>query len=155
VSQIDWRTYSDDDVLAEAVEIALELAEAAEEQVMTGIIVPDIEGWPAPGRPLRLELQVKSFLRAAADSLEWGARAMGVRFSETGMSCLRYLGEMSALLAWLAEPDDGARRQMRAFELHLSAVRREIKMIRHINKREVDPEKQKGNLLLHLRTEHT
>ena len=112
---------------------------------MSGAIIPDLRGWTAKGRPLRLELQIREAALWGVDALEWGAPSMRKRLSVTGFSCSRYLAEIAAQIAWLVEPTDPDERQKRACERHAEAIRAERKTVRHIQEREKDPTKREGN----------
>ncbi len=136
---------NDEELLDRAVEVAQGLATSFNDRLMSGIVLPDLKGWRARGRPLRSELQIRESGIWAVDALEWGALALGERLSVTGISSSRYLAEIAAIMEWLAEPNDYEGRQRRALERHLDALHQETKTIRHIQGRETDPMKRQAN----------
>jgi hypothetical protein len=133
------------ELLDNAVEVALGLADSLEDRLMSGAIIPDLRGWIAKGRPLRFELQVREAALWGVDALEWGAESMRKRLSVTGLACSRYLAEIAAQIAWLVEPTDSDERQKRACERHAEAIRAERKTVRHIQEREKDPKKKEAD----------
>jgi hypothetical protein len=132
---------SDQANLAEAVDVAVDVAAWLDGTLGKDIMVADLPGWEEP-LPLRVENQLRVLAQPCADALDAGSRAMGGRLAPIGIAATRFLAETQVRMAWLMQPEDDTGRQRRAFEALDAELAQQTKLLTSIADHETDPAKK-------------
>jgi hypothetical protein len=84
------------------------------EQLIAMGSLQDLDDWFWP-YPARYEIQVRQLAIPCGDVLQWGLRALQIRYSGIGAVSARFLAETLALVRWLSIPTSPDARQERSF----------------------------------------
>ncbi|HET6712653.1 MAG TPA: hypothetical protein VFI59_02965 [Actinomycetota bacterium] len=132
---------SDQANLADAVDVAVDVAAWLDGFLAKNIMGPDLSGWDE-ALPLRVENQLRVLAQPCVDALEAGSRAMSDRLAAIGIAATRFLAETQVMMAWLMQPEDDTRRQRRAFEALHAEMAQQTKLLASIADHETDPTKK-------------
>ena len=132
---------SDQANLADAVDVAVDVAAWLDGSLAKNVMVPELQGWEE-ALPLRVENQLRVLAQTCGDALEAGSRAMGDRLAGIGIAATRFVAETQVRMAWLMQPEDETGRQKRAFEALHSEMAQQKKLLTSIADQEADPTKK-------------
>lgn len=96
--------------------------------------IQDLDDWSWPF-PARFDIQIRQLAIPCGDTIQWGLRALQVRYSGVGAVSARFLAETLALMRWVATPASDEGRQERSLQILKRELERTEKLyVRATNK---------------------